>query len=71
MFKKAAQSTYYKQNKKNRSDYKKAIDLGKRSGGGRIITTFYDYARRCGQDPSDYKFILWIWFINLIQRIAL
>ena len=29
--------------KKIRSDYKKAVDLGKRSGGGRIITTLtYD-----------------------------
>ena len=28
--------------KKNCSDYKKAIDLGKRSGGGRIIMTFCD-----------------------------
>ena len=28
--------------KKIRSDYKKAVDSGKRSGGGRIIMTFYD-----------------------------
>ena len=33
---------YYKQNKKNCSDYKKAVDLGKRSGGRRILITFYD-----------------------------
>ena len=28
--------------KKIHSDYKKAVELGKRSGGGRIIMPFYD-----------------------------
>ena len=42
MYTRATQSMYYKQNKKNCSNYKKAVDLGKRSGGGRILITFYD-----------------------------
>ena len=57
--------------KKIRSNYKKAIDLGKRSGGGKIIMTFYDYARTYGQDPQQLQVypldLIHQWF----QRIAL
>ena len=42
MYTRATQSMYYKQNKKNCSDYKKTVDLGKGSGGKRILITFHD-----------------------------
>ena len=42
MYTRATQSIYYKQNKNNCSDYKKAVDLGKRNCGRRILITFYD-----------------------------
>ena len=40
------------QGKKNCSDYKQAVDLDKRSGGGKIIMTFafMIYVRTYGQD---------------------
>ena len=47
----ATQSMYCK-GKKNCSDYKQAVDLDKRSGGGKIIMTFafMIYVRTYGQD---------------------
>ena len=70
MYTRATQSMYYKQNKKNCSDYKKAVDLRKRSGGGRILITFYD-VKIYGLKPQ----LLQVYPMDLIhqwfQRIAL
>ena len=48
------------QGKKNCSDYKQAVDLGKRSGGGKIIMTFAFMIYVRTSYSSYYKFILGI-----------
>ena len=58
--------------KKIRFDYKKAVDLGKRCGGRRIIMTFMTYFRTYGQAPQLLKFypldLIYLYPLDLIYQ---
>ena len=64
VYKRYTKHVLQKKNKKNCSDYKKAVDLGKRSGGGKILITFYDLY----QDIWAKFYLLQVFPMDLIHQ---